>query len=135
GDRLCNAGAPRFRCVQLTLERAHLENDRYRPAIARGLAVRALREATEIGEWHQRAEAAYYAGEAERFRDGSATRAFYREYALNDGSCVAHRRTTAFSAEISFGEHQIAVAHDAMANLPACSEPPDLQALVLEAVP
>lgn len=134
GDRRCAAGAPAFRCVQLTIERAQLENDRYHPAVARLLSARALHEATAIGEWQQRKQAAHHAGEAERFRDGfAAARAFYREYALDDGSCIARRRATAFSAEMSFDEHRIGDAHAAAADLPVCGTPPELQELVLEA--
>jgi len=134
GDRRCAAGAPAFRCVQLTIERAQLENARYHPAAARLLGARALREATAIGEWRQRMQAAYHAGEAERFRDGfAAARAFYREYALGEASCIARRRTTAFAAEMSFDEHRVRDAHAAAADLPACGTPPELQELVLEA--
>ena len=134
GDRRCLAGAPEVRCVQLTIERAKLESERYHPAVMRALSARALRQATEIGEWHQRKQAAHLAGEAERFRDGfAAARAFYREYALDDDSCIARRRTIAFAAEMSFDEHRVADAHTAVANLPACGTTPELQELVVEA--
>ena len=62
-----------------------------------------------------------------------AARAFYREYTLGDGSCLARRRTAAFSAEMSFDEHRVGDAHDAAATLPACGASPELQELVLEA--
>lgn len=134
GDRRCATGAPAFRCVQLTLERAQFENDRYHPAAARLLSVRALREATAIGEWQQRLHAVHHAGEAERFRDGFAVaRAFYREYALGDARCLAERRASALSAEMSFDEHRVSEARAAAAGLPECGRPAELQELVLEA--
>jgi hypothetical protein len=133
GDRHCVAGAPSFRCVQLLIERAQLENDRYHPATARLLSVRALHDATEIGEWQQRMAAAHHAGEAERFRDGfAAARGFYREYALAEGSCLARRRVASLLAAMNFDEHRIGDARAAFAELPACGSPPEPLELALE---
>jgi hypothetical protein len=133
GDRMCATSASTFRCTQLTIERARLENDRYHPAVARQLGLRALREATATGEWQQRMDAVYLVGEAERFRDGfAAARAFYREYELGDESCLARRRVISFFAEMSFDEHRIDDARTAFMSIPGCGSPPALQQFVVE---
>ena len=136
-DRHCSTGAPTFRCVQLLIERAQLENDRYHPAAARLLSVRALHDATKIGEWQQRVQAVHQAGEAERFRgEFAAARAFYREYVLDDldGGCLTRRSVASLFAMMSFEEHRISDARAAFVARPTCGSPPRPLTLVLELV-
>ncbi len=119
--RQCAGGAPAYRCLGVQLAQADLELARYRPAQARAHALAALREATAQAEWPQRRQALYRIGEAERYRDGFAiARAYYREYALADGTCEAQVDAAVVDAEMLFDQHRVAAARAAALARPAC---------------